>query len=219
MSQGRNGSHQFLRNEIESLCKDYSSRLSREVGRVAESSLARTKEAADADATQVLEDVARSARKIRSAGEAATVLSELVDATSLFCRRTALLLHAGGRMVGFRSAGASERRQLHESDQLAFDLGSAPAIAHAVENRLMVQTKGAQHNISQILSRRLAYGDEEEVQVFPLTLRDTVIGVLLANGGRIRTAAIETLILASEAWIEALGSRPQSRAQKVASRA
>lgn len=205
------GSGQVLRGEIESLCSDFALRLSAEVGRAAASTLARTEKAAVAETARTLEQVAAAMRKIRAADRAASVLTALVDVLPAFCRRVVLLLRTGGRMIAFRSAGSDERPGLSEGEQLSFELASAPAIARAVESRSTVTATGAQGDISTRLATELAYVEEDVVRVVPMSLRKTVIGVLIVDGPPIQDPAIETLVLAVEAWIEALGTRPGFR--------
>ena len=117
-------------------------------------------------------------------------------------------------MIAFRSAGSVERPGLREGEQLSFALASAPAIARAVESRRTVTATGAQGDISRRLSTELAYVEEDDVRVVPMLLRKTVIGVLIADGPPLQDSAIETLVLAAEAWIEALGMRPGLKADR-----
>lgn len=164
-----------------------------------------------AETARALEEVAAAMRKIRSADHAAAVLTQLVDAVPVFCRRAVLLLRSGDRMIGFHSAGPPARPALGGREQLSFEISSAPSIRRAVETKLKVDAKGAQRDISHRLSTEMAYADDEDVRVVPVVLRNTVIGVLLVDGEPIQDSAIETLVLASEAWIEALGSRSDSK--------
>lgn len=157
-----------------------------------------------------LEGLARAIRKIRATSDAVEALSELVDVAPQFCTRSALLLRSGGRLIGFRAAGNGTCPDADGMRKLSLGLVGAPAIAHAVESRDTVVTKGSQQNLSRRLSQGLGYGDEDAVSVHPVVLRDTVLGVLLANEPVVAPAAIEALVQASEAWIEALGSRPES---------
>lgn len=157
-----------------------------------------------------LEGLARAIRKIRATSDAVEALSELVDVAPRFCARSALLLRSGGRLIGFRAAGNGTCPDADGMRKLSLGLVGAPAIAHAVESRDTVVTKGSQQNLSRRLSQGLGYGDEDDVSVHPVVLRDTVLGVLLVNGPAVAPAAIEALVQASEAWIEALGSRPET---------
>ncbi len=203
---------QSLQQEIETLCQDYASRLGGDLGRIAASSHTLATATVTAQAGQVLDSLAGAVRKIRGADEAAAVLTELVESAPQFCGRVALLLHSRGKMVGFRSAGLGKQPPADEMKGLVVDLESAPALAHVIESRDTVITKGTRHNLSESLAEHLDYGDEDDLHLHPLILRDAVLAVLLVAGSadlEVQTPAIETLVLTAEAWIEALGSRPE----------
>lgn len=202
---------QSLQQEIETLSQDYASRLSGDLGRIAASSHTLATDAVEAQTRQVLDSLTRSVRKMRGQQEAAAVLTELVESSPLFCGQAALLLHTDGRMVGFCSAGLGEQPRADEMSRLGVDLQAAPALARVIESRETVVTKGTPQNLSERLAKGLGYSDEDDLHLYPLILRDAVLAVLLVAGNAeigVQTAAIETLILTAEAWIEALGSRP-----------
>lgn len=172
----------------------------------------RALESADAEMRRVLDEFGGAVRKIRGAGAAADVLAELVDTAARTCGAAVLLLHTEGRVVGFRSAGGREDFQTEQIHDLAFDLVAAPAIAHAVESRGTVVTKGAQEDVSKPLAALLGEREGGELRIHPLVLRDTVLAILLVASGpenAARVAMIETLVLVAEAWVEALGSRSE----------
>ena len=170
------------------------------------------REAAGEDLDGVLAAIAASIRKIRAADEPTSVMEELVDAAPQFCRRAAMLLHGAGKLIGFRSAGEGQRPEPSDLEQLNFEVASAPALAHAVESRDTVVTSATRHNLSHPFCDRFAYGEDEQITVYPLILRSTVLAILIVDGAQVRAAAIEALILSAEAWIEALGSRHGSSA-------
>ncbi len=120
-----------------------------------------------------------------------------------------MLLHRGGKVVGFRSAGPGEAPEKSELERLSIELASAPAIAHAVESKDPVVTAATQDNLSQKLWKQFAVEEDGEVRVYPLVLRNTVLAVLLVGGPTVRSPAIEALVLIAEAWIEVLGSRQE----------
>ena len=180
-----------------------------ELGRVAQASLDRSNEAAASETAALVDAIAGAIRKIRGADDAAGVLTEVVDAAPQFCRSATLLLHRGGSLVGFRSSGEGDRPDQSELERLSFDLASAPAIAHAVESRDTVVTKATQDNISQKIWKQFALEPGEELCIYPVVLRSTVLALLLVCGPAVRTTVIETLVLTAEAWIEALGSRQE----------
>ncbi len=168
-------------------------------------------EAARTELKGVLTEISGSIRKIRAAGEPDSVLTELVHAAARCCRRAAVLLRSGETVIGFRAAGGDQEQGRSGSVPLSIQLASAPAIAHATESKETVVTEATQHNLSQALCKEFAYGQDEQVTLYPLVLRDTVLGVLLVDGNRVREDVIEAMILTAEAWIEALGSRPGNK--------
>ena len=109
--------------------------------------------------------------------------------------------------VGFGSVGEGDDRLIVDVERGSFEDASAPVIARAFESVSTVSDSGAQRNISQELTSASGYSDEEAIGVHPLTPRDTSVGVSLADSDSAKSAAIETHVLTSESWIEALGSR------------
>ena len=215
------GSRLSVREEIQSVCQAHSVRLAEELGGILEGveeagadRLAEFRKQADSELDETLAGVARSIRKVRAADEPTAVLTELVNSASQFCRRAALLLRSGDTLIGFRSAGEGLRPDLSKLADLSLQLASAPAIAHAVESRETVATKATQHDLSRALCSELGIGEGSPVTVVPLILRNTVLGVFLAEGPQVRSAAIEALVLTAEAWIEVLGSRQESKANE-----
>lgn len=194
-------------DRIESLCQEHASSLGAEITRIADAELARVTEELAAEGEARLDGLAAAIRKIREAAEPVGVLTELVEAAPLFCNRAALLLHREGRVVGFRAAGPGEHPDVDSMKDLSLECSAAPAIAHAVQSRDTVITQSPPDNLSAEVAQRFGYADEQEVRVHPVVLRNTVVAVLLVDGGPVRGAAIEAMTLAAEAWIEALGSR------------
>lgn len=180
-----------------------------ELSRVAQASLDRAKEAAATETDELVEAIGAAIRKIRSADDASGVLSEVVESAPSFCRTAILLLHSGGNVMGFRSAGEGDHPDQSELARLSFKLSAAPAIAHAVGSCDTFVTKATQDNISQKLWKQFTFEPDEELRVHPLVLRNTVLALLLVRGLSVQPTVIETLVLTAEAWIEALGSRQE----------
>ncbi len=208
-----------FRDEIKSICESHSVRLAEELGRVvdgmeraAEERFTAASDAAESELNELLDGIADSIRRIHAAKDPTSALTELVDTASRSCRRATMLLYSGGKAIGFRSSGNSQHPDSSELAGLSIEVASAPAIAHAVESRDTVVTQATHHNLSHALCQRLAYADDDQVSVYPLILRDTVLGILLVDGEQVRPAAIEALVLTAEAWIEALGSRQGDKA-------
>ena len=172
-----------------------------------QSDLARRNQALAANTEELLEGLAAAIRRIRGAGEAFGVLTELVESAPRFCGSAALLLRSGQRLEGFRAAGLGDCPDSEGLKELSVEIASAPAIVHAIESCDSVVVRGSQDNIPQRLSQGLGLVEEDDLTVHPIVLRNTVLAVLLVAGEAARTSAIKALILTSEAWIEALSSR------------
>lgn len=196
------------------MCQEHASRLCAEITRIADAELARVTEDLVADGEARLDGLASAIRRIREAEEPVAVLTELVEAAPLFCNRAALLLHRDGRVVGFRAAGSGEHPDVDSMKELSLEYSAAPAIAHAVQSRDTVVTQSPADNLSAEVAQRFGYVDEQEVRLYPVVLRDTVVAVMLVDGEPVREAAIEAMTLAAEAWIEALGSRPGRKGEE-----
>jgi len=202
------------REEIQSISQSHATRLADELGgvvdrleRAAEGRVAEARREAASERDGLLAGISDSVRKIRAAEQPTAALTELVAVASRFCRRATMLLHSDGTVIGFRSEGGGKRIGFEEGEPLSLQLASAPAIAHAVESRETVAVAATQHNLSLVLCSRLSFRDGEAVTVFPLVLRETVLGVLLIDGEQVYADAVAALILTAEAWVEALGSR------------
>ena len=196
------------------MCHEHASSLGAEITRIADAELARVTDELVADGEARLDGLASAIRRIREAEEPVAVLTELVEATPLFCNRAALLLHRDGHVVGLRAAGSGEHPDVDSMKELSLECSAAPAIAHAVQSRDTVITQSPPDNLSAEVVKRFGYGHEQEVRVHPVVLRDTVVAVLLVDGEPVRGAAIEAMTLAAEAWIEALGSRPVRKGEE-----
>ncbi len=218
LDEGRRLSYQ---DEIKAICDSESVRLADKLnGLVAkvehaakerlDQALEQAAETAQAELSGILGEISGSIRKIRAVEDPNSVLTELVNAVARSCSRAALFLHSGGNFIGLCAAGFGPDQNRSALAHLSVEGDSAPAIAHAVESRETVVTEATAHNLSQTLCREFAYepGDQViQVTLYPLTLRNTVLGVLLVDGHRMHEAVIEAMILTAEAWIEALGSR------------
>ena len=177
---------------------------------MAEDRLASLASKAAADSAALLDQIAAATRRIRSASDAAAVLVELGNSAAQLCDRAVVLLNDGDRLTGFHASGGKALAAQADLSQISFDLASAPALAHAVETKDATVTTGAQHNVTHQLASKLGYSDDTQLRAIPLVLRDTVLGLVLVDGEAVRDSAIECLILTSEAWIEALNSRPRA---------
>ena len=199
-----------VRAEIIAICQEHLARLGEEAGQVAEDRLASLASKAAADSVALLDQMASATRRIRAASDAAAVLVELGNAAGQLCERAVVLLNDGNRLTGFHASGRGALAESVDLSRVVFDLATAPALAHAVETRDAMVITGGQHNVSHQLASALGYSEDIELRAMPLVLRDTVLGLVLVDGGSVPESAIESLILTSEAWIEALNSRARA---------
>ena len=70
-------------------------------------------------------------------------------------------------------------------------------------------TAATQDKISRKLWKAFRFERDGSVHLYPLVLRDVVLAVLLVDGARGRTMAIDSLVLTAEAWIEVLRLRQE----------
>lgn len=199
-----------VRAEIVAICQDHLTRLGEEAGQVAEDRLASLASKTAAETAALLDQIVASTRRIRAASDPAAVLVELANSAGQLCDRAVVLLNDGDRLTGFRTSGGGVPAKPADLSEVSFDLASAPALAQAVETKDTMVTTGGQHNVSHQLASKLGYSDDTELRALPVVLRDTVLGLVLVEGGAARGAAVESLILTAEAWIEALNSRPRT---------
>lgn len=199
-----------VRAEIVAICQDHLTRLGEEAGQVAEDRLASLASKTAAETVALLDQIVSSTRRIRAASDPAAVLVELANSAGQLCDRAVVLLNDGDRLTGFRTSGGGVPAEPADLSEVSFDLASAPALAQAVETKDTMVTTGGQHNVSHQLASKLGYSDDTELRALPVVLRDTVLGLVLVDGGAARGAAVESLILTAEAWIEALNSRPRT---------
>lgn len=229
-----------LREDIDATSKGHAAKLGAEIGAAAEASAAQLSQTirriANASAKDLGEEVARlaatsaqrasasaaaenreatarllsAAQSVRSGSDPAAALAQLVDVMPRIAGSAALVLQQGARMVGFRCAGLRIKPESLGMREVAFELATAPALAHAVESRQAVRASGGQDSISRKLADACGFGDEQEVRLHPVLLRNTVLGVLLvAPDPQLSPdcSAIELLVLLAEAWIEAVALR------------
>lgn len=207
------GCHLPLQSKIESICNDHLARMAAEIGRAAEAGLEGARQDAAAETGAMVRAIAEAIRRIRGTEDSAGALAELAGSATKFCRRAILLLHSGGTLIGFRSAGEEVSNGQGDLARLSFDLASAPAIARAVESRQAVIAAATQASISEKLWSHFPFEEGEEVRVHPLVLRNVVIALVLVDGAAVQSAAVEALVMTTEAWIEALQSRQEQGAK------
>ena len=170
--------------------------------------------------THAAEMLSAAARRLRSEDSVSGVAAALVETTAHYAGRAALLIHKGGRLLGFKAEGLTDA-QNSAFHRLEIPLADAAAIAHAVDTKDPVVTTGSASELSAPLAQFLVLDvqPESRVHLFPIVLRDSVLAVLYADevesDQEPETAAIELLSSLAEAWIEAVGARGKQPASAV----
>lgn len=158
----------------------------------------------------VAEALHESVRRIRREDSVTGIASALVDGAAGFCGRSALLIHKGDQLLGFRAAGAVDEETSSKLARLSFGADEATALAHTLSSLDSTVTHGDAGALSAGLVELLELRPDDSVSLFPIVLRDRALAVLYCDGRDDRpvvTPAIETLVAMAEAWIEAVGTR------------
>jgi hypothetical protein len=134
------------------------------------------------------------------------ILRALLDAGGAYASRVALFVMKAGAAHGWQGRGFGDDEGIKD---FPLDMSAGPAI-HAYQNR--VATPG---NIAEIDGRfvqRFGGPENEQVLVLPLVLKDKVAALLYADGGaegRLESASLELLVMATSAWLEIASLRKQ----------
>ncbi len=168
-------------------------------------------EAARASRGELAQALSAAGRRIRSKESVTEVAVALVDTTAQFCGRSALFIQKADGLLGFRAQGFEGPDLAVRFQQLEVPLSQAAAMRHAVETRDPVVATGSAKDVSATVAELFGLGSDDQVHLFPITLRDKVLAVLYVDGNGPNRAvlepAIELLKAMTEAWLEAVGTR------------
>jgi hypothetical protein len=139
------------------------------------------------------------------------ILRALLDAGSGYCSRIALFVVKAGAASGWQSRGFG-------GDEIAkdfpLDLNAGPA-ADAYRNRAV--TPGNIAAMDSRFTEHFGRPADEQILVFPLSLKDKVAALVYADGGdsgKLETDALELLVAATSAWLEVASLRKQLAAKE-----
>jgi hypothetical protein len=142
----------------------------------------------------------QAVRRIRQTSNLEDLGATLVDATAAFCPAAALFGVSGEMATGERIRGVSEAVSRNFAS-LEVPLGSAPALAGAVDSRDPVAAATMSGEVSEALVKLLDHGPAGRASIYPLVARDRVVALLYA-WGTLQGPAIELLAsVASLVWI------------------
>ena len=129
----------------------------------------------------------------------------MLDAGSAYGSRIALFVIKAGSATGWQSRGFNAQEEMVKDFPL--DLAAGPA-AHAYQHRV-----AAAGNIAEMgggFAQQFGAPSDEQVLVLPLALKDKVAALVYADcgaGGRLDSAALELLVMATSAWLELISLR------------
>jgi hypothetical protein len=159
-------------------------------------------------------------RRILHAATVTDIGAALLEAASGYCGRAALLVHKGDLLTGWRTYGLTRNGAGDEAGAEALaqawaavqvQVSGAPAFAQAIESRETVVSLSLADHLSAEIVQLLDLTAEERVYLFPLSLRQIVVGVIYADGRGaaegVLSPAIEMLCAVAEAALEAVSSR------------
>ena len=169
-------------------------------------------------------------RRILHATTVTDIGAALLEAASGYCGRVALLVHKGGLLSGWRTYGSIRNGAGDQAPAealarswagLQVQVSGAPAFAQAIESREAVVSLSLANHLSTEIVQLLDLTAEEKVYLFPLSLRQIVVGVVYADGRGaaegVLSPAIEMLCAVAEAALEAVSSRTPFTARGEAS--
>jgi hypothetical protein len=137
------------------------------------------------------------------------ILRALLDAGSGYCSRIALFVVKAGTATGWQSRGFANREDDPVKD-FGLDLSTGPA-AHAFRHRS--PTPGNIAEMGAPFAEQFGSPSNEQVLALPLTLKDKVAALVYADGGdsgKLDSAALELLVIATSAWLEVISLRKQA---------
>jgi hypothetical protein len=165
--------------------------------------VARSLDSRDAD------NLVRAVASIHAGSTQKEILRALLDAGCGYASRIALFVVKAGAATGWQSRGFGNQ----EDDPLkdfGLDLSAGPA-AHTFRHR--VATPGNIAEMGVQFAEQFGAPANEQVLALPLTLKDKVAALVYADGGesgKLDSAALELLVIATSAWLEVISLRKQA---------
>ena len=131
-----------------------------------------------------------------------------MEGAARFCGRSALFIHRGDQLLGFRVAGERDSEKQLAFQRLSIGVRDASAASHAIHSLDAVVVEANPGELSQPVVDLFGLTPDQRVHLLPVSLRDCG-----EEGERpVLVPAIETLISLAEAWIEAVGTRRKQTA-------
>ncbi len=158
---------------------------------------------------RLTDELNQAVRRLRQAASAEEVTHWLLDASSPFCERAAMLGVHGGFLQGLslRGVEAEPCRQLFEA--LDLPLEEAAALLHSVQQKEPVVAIASPAEVSPHLMDIFHHGDGDRVLLFPVVVHGETAAILYAAGSDSPDApALELLTEVAATKTETLVSAP-----------
>jgi hypothetical protein len=156
-------------------------------------------------------DLASAVANIHAGSTQKEILRALLDAGSGYCSRIALFVVKAGAASGWQARGFSDEEAVKD---FALDLSGGPA-AHTYHHR--TATPGNIAEMGGEFVEQFGRPANEQVLVLPLALKEKVAALVYADGGdsgKLNSAALELLVMATSAWLEVASLRKQATARE-----
>jgi hypothetical protein len=152
-------------------------------------------------------DLVRAVSSIHAGSTQKEILRALLDAGSEYCARIALFVVKAGASSGWQSRNFGDDEAVKD---FALDLSAGP-VAHTYQNR--IATPGNIAEMGKAFVGHFGAPANEQVLMLPLLLKDKVAALVYADGGesgKLDSAALELLVMATSAWLEVSSLRKQA---------
>src|SRR5713226_2552471 len=160
-------------------------------------------------------DLLKAISAIRAGTTQKEILRALLDNTVRCSGRAALFVIKSGSATGWQGRGFANNDDIKD---MALDVSTGVA-SRAMQSRMAFS--GTTNEIDPRFVSRFTAPADDQVLVLPLLLKDKVAALVYADSGvegdgKMETAALEVLVLATSAWLEVASLRKQALKEGVA---
>ena len=166
--------------------------------------------AASAQAGESASGLVQAVANIHAGSTQKEILRALLDAGGGYCSRIALFVVKAGAASGWQSRGFGNDEGIKD---FSLDLNAGP-VAHTYQNR--TATPGNIAEMGKAFVEQFGAPANEQVLVLPLALKEKVAALVYADGGdggKLDSASLELLVMATSAWLEVASLRKQATAK------
>jgi len=154
-------------------------------------------------------ELLKSLALIQAGSTQKEILRALLDSTSPYCGRAALFVIKGGTATGWQGRAFDHNDDIKD---FSLDVKSGPA-AEVLHNRATIPAKVAE--IDAKFVSQFGAPIQDNVLLLPLRLKDKVAALVYADagtesGGKLDSASLELLVVATSAWLEVASLRKQA---------